>query len=170
MCLALDFVVKQPSEIHSAIMWIKSVKGSYYHTEQCTARFTDNFGITKHLIKYQTTESDQESSFEHRKAQTSENTSERQTHNCTGCKEQNNAFTTSLNQIQLISTEIFILPNWLWASKAANVFSTGFCCKATIRTAFCYYVNWVRSRFILRTWHLFTDGVGRSVKRSVKMV
>ena len=38
------------SELHSAIMRMESDLGSNYHTEQCTARFTDNFGITTHLI------------------------------------------------------------------------------------------------------------------------
>ena len=38
---------------------------------------------------------------------------------------------TSLNQIQLISTEIFIPQNWLWASKAAKLSSTEFCSKTT---------------------------------------
>ena len=78
------FSPKAP-ELHSAIMRIEPDLGSYYFTEQCTAWFTDNFGITKRLIYYHTTQSDQESSFEHRKAQTSQNTSERQTHYCTEC-------------------------------------------------------------------------------------
>ena len=38
------------SELYSAIMRIDFDLGSYYNPEHCTARFTDNFGITKHLI------------------------------------------------------------------------------------------------------------------------
>ena len=71
------FSPKAP-ELYSAIMRIESDLVSFYRTEQCTAWFTDNFGITKRLIYYHTTQSDQESSFEHRKAQTSQNKSERQ--------------------------------------------------------------------------------------------
>ena len=39
--------------------------------------------------------------------------------------------TMHLNQIQFISTELFILQNWLWASNAAKLSSTEFCCKTT---------------------------------------
>ena len=40
-------------------------------------------------------------------------------------------YTTSPNQIQFNSTLLFILQDWLWTSKAANVSCTRFCSKAT---------------------------------------
>ena len=125
-------------------MLIESDLGTFYHTERCTARFTDNFGITTNLINYHTY-----TIWPRIFIWTQKSPNFKKHIRKTNAKLHWMLKATSLNQIQLISTKIFILQNWLWASKAAKVSSTGFCCKATIRTAFCYYVNWVWSRFIL---------------------
>ena len=147
MCLALDFLLKHRTALCYYVNWVWSKFILPYGTEHCGVYWQLRDHNALDLVSHYTIWP--RIFFWTQKSPNFRKHIRKTNPELHWMLRENNAHTTSLNQIQLISTKIFMLQNWLWARKAAKVSSTGFCCKATNRTAFCYYVNWVWSRFIL---------------------